>query len=466
MAVRQQAYQAPLRLKPPLLSVGDAERLDAETMARLFSTHFGPGQLGWIKMLGLHRLAVERAEGPYIFTRDGRRILDLFSGSGALALGHNHPSIVEARRRCLEERPDGIPALLARYSAALAHNLASIAPGDLDMVALGCTGGEVMQTAIELAQRAQGPARSRVLHADDVLARRTDAAPGERGVRVPFGDIAAIEAAIDFDSAIGVVVSETIQSSGVIEAPDGFWLELRALCDRHGLLWVADETACGLGRTGRFFAFEHEGVTPDVTVLAKSLGGGPSALAAMIARRPVHNRACSQGGAMPLAGTAVLDGMGEACCTAIEALHVLYDERLMENAARQGDYLVGRLREIAGRYPHLVRHVRGRGLMVGLEFHDLGQALPFGLRQAVSALEGKLRASLGAFVGSMLLHDYDVLVGPAEDSGNLIRLEPPLIIGREHVDCFADALDDLLSRGIVRMLADFLRLQSANDSRP
>ena len=142
-----------------------------------------------------------------------------------------------------------------------------------------------------------------------------------------------------------------------------------------------------------------------------------------------------------------------------KALNVLYDEGLIDNAAVTGDYLIERLKAVQAKYPNIVKDVRGKGFMVGLEFHDFSQTLPMVLRPIVGMLDDKLKGSLSGFVGALLLRDYDVLVAFTEYNRNVIRLEPPLICQREHVDQFVDALDGLLARGIVSIVKDFVKSQ-------
>jgi acetylornithine/succinyldiaminopimelate/putrescine aminotransferase len=256
---------------------------------------------------------------------------------------------------------------------------------------------------------------------------------------------------------VGILILETIQGgAGIVLPPEGYWRRVRELCDRHGVLWIADEVQCGVGRTGRFFAFEHEDVVPDIVTLAKSLGGGKSAMGAMIARRPHYMAAYGTSKTALIHAAATFGGIGEACCTAIEALNVLYDEGLIDNAARQGGYLLARLEELRRKHPTLIKEVRGQGLMIGVEFQDFSQTLPFGLRQAVAVLDEKLKGSLCGFVGSLLLRDYDILVAFTEYNRNVIRLEPPLIVTREQIDAFVGALDDLLGRGIARIVTDYV----------
>jgi ornithine--oxo-acid transaminase len=156
---------------------------------------------------------------------------------------------------------------------------------------------------------------------------------------------------------------------------------------------------------------------------------------------------------------ATFGGMGEACVTAIEALNILYDDRLIENAAATGAGLIERLKQLMAKHPTLIKEVRGQGFMVGLEFHDFSQALPMALRPVMAMLDDKLKGSLPGFIGSHLLRDHGVLVAFTEYNRNVIRLEPPLICQQEHVDTFIAALDEVLSRGLIRIVTDFVKAQ-------
>ena len=461
--------------KPNLITVEQAKKLGVAEMTELFKAHINPGQLHFMKLLGFHKIKVERAEGMFYYDQNGRAILDFFGGFGSLAFGHNHPKILDARRKFQDEKRHEIAiAFMSQYATAFAHNLAACSPGDLDMVFLGSTGSEAMEAAIKVAERAAGPKRPKIVYAENSFHGKSKGVlsitdgPLYRGefklvdntVRVPFGDIDAIENAFKSDPAIGVIVLETIQGGGgIIQAEPEYWRKLRALCDQYGVIWVADEVQCGYGRTGRFYAFEHYGVVPDVTALAKSLGGGKAAVGAMVARRDIYMKAYGTPKTAMIHAAATFGGIGEASITAIEALNVLYDDGLIDNASAVGDYLLERLRALQAKYPKIIKDVRGKGLMVGLEFQDFSQTLPMVLRPVVGVLDDKLKGSLSGFVGALLLRDYDVLVAFTEYNRNVIRLEPPLICRNEHVDQFVGALDSLLGRGIVAIVKDFVKSQ-------
>ena len=467
---------APVQIaKPDLISVEDAKAMDVARMTDLFKAHINPGQLHFMKLLGFHKVKVERAEGMYYIDQNGRKILDFFGGFGSLAFGHNHPRILEARTRFQEEKRHEIAiAFMSQYASALAHNLAACSPGDLDMVFLGSSGSEAMEAAVKLAERAAGPKRPKIVYAENSFHGKTKGVLAvtdgqlyrgefkltDNTVRVPFGDIEAIENAFRSDPEIGVIVLETVQGGGgIIKAEGEFWKKLRALCDQYNVIWVADEVQCGFGRTGRFYAFEHYDVVPDITALAKSLGGGKAAVGAMIARREVYMKAYGTPKTAMIHAQATFGGIGEACITSIEAMNILYDEGLIENADQTGAYLLERLEALREKHPRIIKEVRGQGFMVGLEFQDFSQTLPAVLRPVVGMLDDKLKGSLSGFVGALLLRDYDVLVAFTEYNRNVIRLEPPLICQREHVDTFVNALDSLLSRGVVSIVKDFVKSQ-------
>lgn len=459
--------------KPRLVSVEEAKRFDVGRTRDLTRKHVSPGQLSYLKLLGLGNVLVERAEGMYYIDCTGRRILDFFGGFGSLAHGHNHPRILAARIRYQQEKRQEISmAFMSRYVAALSYNLAAVAPGDLDMAFLCLSGSEANEAALKLAERVAGPGRQTVAYAEKSFHGKTRAALSvtdselyqgtfqllPNRVRVPFGDAAALEEAFDRDRSIGTLILETVQGgAGVIAWPTGYLRAVRELCDAYGVLWIADEVQCGYGRTGRFFAFEHENVVPDIVTLAKSLGGGKTAMGACLARTPIFMKAYGSPQTSLIHGPATFSGMGEACCTAIEGLNVLYDEGLIENAAKQGSYLIDELRNLQRKHPKLIADVRGKGLMVGLELADISRTLSSGAQRVVSVFDERLKGSLCGFVGTLLLRDYDVLVAFTEYNRNVIRLEPPLIVTRAEVDTLVAALDDLLARGVGHLVADYAK---------
>ena len=455
-----------------LLSVEEAKRLDAAQVADLFCRFMNPGQYHFLKLLGFHKVIIKSADGMYYTVQDGRRILDFFGAFGALACGHNHPRILEVRRKFQEEqRHEMAIAFMSQYAAALSRNLAALTPGDLEISLLCCSGSEAVEAALKLAERVQG-SKNKIAYAEQSFHGKTrgalsvtDGALYRDGfqllsncVKVPYGDAAALEEKFQKDSDIGVLILESIQGgAGIVVPPDGYLKEVRRICDQHDVVWIADEVQCGMGRTGRFFAFAHEEVIPDIVTLAKALGGGKCAIGAMIARTPLYMKAYGTPATALIHGPATFGAMGEACCTAIETLNILVDENLIQNAELQGDYLTGQLRNLQTKYPHIIKEIRGRGLMIGIEFNDFSKTLPIGLKQIVSMLDEKLKGSLCGFIGCLLLAEHDILVAFTEYNRNVIRLEPPLIVTKDHIDILIKALDDLLARGVTGIVMKYAR---------
>lgn len=459
---------------PALLTVDDAFTLDARTVVDLSRRHLGANQQRMMHLLGFDTTLIERAEDVYYIDACGRRVLDFFGGFGALAMGHNHPRILAARQRFAEQRRHEIGmAFPSQYASALATNLARIAPGDLNVVHLCCTGSEAVETALRIATQAQGPRRPGVAYASRSFHGKTRGALSvtdsaryrshlplvHEAARVPFGDVRTLTKLFRKQRWIGALILETVQGgAGIILPPPGYLRAVRQLCNEHEVLWIADEVQCGVGRTGQFFAFEHAGVIPDLVTLGKSLGGGKAAVGAVITRDPVHQRACPHARSALTLSAGTFSGTGEACCTALEALGVLYDENLIGNARQTGEYLMRRLGELHRHYPELIVDVRGIGLMAGIQLAGISASAPAPLRRAVRLLEGRLSGGLAALIGSMLLAEHGVLVAFTEYDRDVLRLEPPLTVRPEHVDHLIEAMKDLLSRGPRRLALDYLNV--------
>lgn len=458
---------------PQLITVEEAKNLTAGQVSDLFRLNINPGQYHFLKLLGFHEVIIDRAEGMYYYTRSGKKIMDFFGGFGSLSLGHNHPRILAVRQKFQEEKRHEIAiAFMSQYAAALAYNLAAIAPGDLDMVFLGSTGSEAVEAALKLAEKAADVKQHKIVYAeksfhgktlgalsvtDSTLYQSSFELPHNR-VRVPFGDAGALEKIFENDKEIGVLILETIQGgAGIVTAPPEYWQRVRQLCDQYKVIWIADEVQCGVGKTGYFFAFEQAGVIPDIVTLAKSLGGGKAAIGAMISRKPLFLKAYGTPGTAMIQGSSTFGGIGETCCTAIEALNVLYEEGLIENAAIQGARLISQLQDLRSKYPTLIKEVRGQGLMIGIEFHDFSQTLAYPFRKIVSALDEKLKGSVCGFVGSILFRDHNILVAFTEYNRNVIRLHPPMIVTAAEIDRFAGALDEVLGRGITHIITDYTK---------
>lgn len=321
-------------------------------------------------------VVIERAEGAWVYSRDGKRYLDCLSSYSALNQGHRHPRILaalieQAGRVTLTSRAfrnDQLP-MFCRELAQLC-GMESVLPMN--------TGAEAVETAIKAARRwgyrekSIQPDRAEIVVCRNNFHGRTttitgfssDAAyrdgfgPFTPGfVEVPFGDAEALERAIS-PRTCGFLFEPIQCEAGILIPPDGYLRNVREICGRHAVLMIADEIQTGLGRTGALFACDHEGVRPDVYVLGKALSGGFYPVSAVVSSRRIL------GVFEPGSHGSTYGGNPLACAVAREALRVIVDERLAERSAELGARLLEQLCEISS---ERIVAVRGEGLLVGIE---------------------------------------------------------------------------------------------------
>ncbi len=368
-------------------------------------------------------VVVDHALDCLVWDVDGREYIDMMGAYSAVSHGHLHPRIVAAAHRQMER-----VAVTSRayHGTTLGPFLAKLcAMAGFERALPMNTGAEAVETAIKCARRwghqvkgiADGQAEILVARQNfhgrtstiigfssepDYRAGFGPFAPGFR--QFDFGDMASVKAATSANTC--AVLVEPIQGeAGVILPPPGFFKELRAWCTDNAILLIDDEVQAGLGRTGKLFAFEHEGIRPDALILGKALGGGLLPVSAFLADARVMDVF------NPGSHGSTFGGNALAAAVALEALHVIEDEKLVARSALLGDYLIARLRAVQALAPGLVRDVRGRGLWVGVDI-DPSKASARELVQRM-AQEGVLSK---------------------ETHETVIRFAPPLTITCELID--------------------------------
>src|ERR1700734_2702906 len=316
-----------------------------------------------------------RGEGAYLWDTEGNQYTDWLAGFGVFAGGRNHPVI----RKALH---DALDAGLAEWTqfdcpplpALLAERLLAKAPG-LDRVFFCNSGTEAVESALKFARYATG--KHRIVYADHAFHGLTTGSLSVNGSAefrkgfdpllpdsaIPLGDLEALAAELRKGDVAGLII-EPIRGKGVHMPPDGYLTAAATLLHEHGALLICDEVQSGFGRTGKFFAYQHEDVTPDIVTVAKGLSGGYVPVGAMLANAEVFEKVYSSMDRMMVHSTTFKGGT-LAMAAGLAALHVLDDENLMDNAARTGAALKGSLEDMAARYD-ILADVRGRGLMVGL----------------------------------------------------------------------------------------------------
>jgi acetylornithine aminotransferase len=368
---------------------------------------------------GRPQLVLVRGEGCHVWDAEGRRYLDLLGGLAVNALGHAHPALLEAVTRQLSTLGHVSNFFATPPQVALAERLLALA-GSPGRVFLANSGTEAVETAFKIARRTGRP---RIVAAEGGFHGRTMGAlalAGKSGIRepfaplpegvvhVPYGDADALVGAVDADTA--AVVLEPVQGeAGVRVPPEGYLRVARQVTRRHGALLVIDEVQTGIGRTGEWFAFQREGVVPDVVTVAKGLGGG----------LPIG--AClAFGDAAGLLGPgshgSTFGGNPVAAAAALAVTDTIERDGLLANAMDVGDHLRAAVGQV--RHP-LVSGTRGRGLLMAVELSE-----PVATYAAAAALEAGF-----------------ILNAVAPDA---IRLAPPLILTMDEADSFVAALPQIL----------------------
>jgi putrescine aminotransferase len=427
-----------------------------------FARHVNPAFVKLLGVLGYGRLFV-RARDVRLWDGDGREYLDALAGFGSVNVGHNPPRLVRRLTEFLAGDPVGIlhvgPSPL---QGELAEALATLS--GLDVALFSSSGSEAVDAAMKLARAATR--RSGFVFCDGAF-HGTSLGPlslmGERRLRdpfepllagcarVPFGDLEALERALAPKRAAAFVVEPVQAEGGVVVPPDGYLRRAAELCRRTGTLLALDEVQTGLGRTGTFLAGQHEGVVPDILVLAKALSGGIAPIGATLTRREIHRKAYGRTDRFDLHGS-TFAGNAFSCVAALETLAILRDENLVANAAARGKQLLEGLRRRLAGHP-LVRGARGRGLLVGIELGPtdagwMNTLAPFLVRKVS-------RAMFGQWAALKLLED-GIVAQPASARWEVLRLEPPLTIRERDVERLADAVGGVLGeyRGIAPLVRD------------
>ena len=390
--------------------------------------------------------------GAYLFDREGSAVLDFLSGYSVFNIGRNHPAVKRALTDALEmDLPNMVQMDCSLLSGLLAEALTQRLPPHLDAVFFCNSGTEAMEGAIKFARAATK--RPGVISLDGAFhglslgslslmgceAFRDGFAPYLPGCRrIALGDLAALEAELAKGDVAALVI-EPVQGKGVHFPADDFFLQAQRLCRKHGTLLLCDEVQTGLGRTGRWFGFEHWGLEPDIVTLAKSLSGGYVPCGAIVARRAIYQATFhSLTRCVVHSSTFGRNNLAMAC--GLATLQVLDEERLIANAERMGHLLLEKINALKDRHT-LIKEVRGKGLIIAIEFH---QPEEFGSKLGWAFLHTIEKELFSQMIATSLLTRHRVLTQVAGHGMDAIKILPPLMIAEKEIDLFVNALDAVL----------------------
>lgn len=381
----------------------------------------------YLPVFGRYPMVMELGQGCRVWDNEGNEYVDAFAGIAVNSLGYNHPVLLKA---ISEQASKLMHCSNLYYTEIQAKALRMVAEATgMDRIFFANCGAEGNEGAMKLARKygvSKAPTKYKIISADESFHGRTfdtlaatghdyyhvgygPLSPGH--VLVPYGDIKALEAQMDDD--VCAVLLEPIQGEGGVHVPsDEYLQQVRALCDKHDALLIFDEVQTGVARTGKWFAYMHSSVKPDILTFAKGIGGGFPVAGFAVPERLAHVFKPGDHG-----GT--FGGNPLACAAVYATLTTIKSEGLVDKVAEKGEYFKNELRKLQEKYPDKVTDVRGCGLMLGMEV----------------AGEGK------PIVESCLANN--VIVNCT--AGNVIRIVPPLIISREEIDIVVAALDKALA---------------------
>jgi acetylornithine/succinyldiaminopimelate/putrescine aminotransferase len=393
-----------------------------------------------------------RAEGAYLYDREGADYLDFLSGYSVFNIGRNHPAVQRAIRDVLDMNlPNMVQMDCSLLSGLLAEALVKKLPPHLDAVFFCNSGAEAIEGAIKFARAATGRAGlasfEKAFHglSHGALSVMGDAHFQEGFgplladcTRLPLGDLAALRERLARKD-VAALVLEPVQGKGVNFPRDDFYVEAQRLCRAHGTLLICDEVQTGLGRTGRWWGFEHWGLEPDIITVAKSLSGGYVPCAAVVARRAIYQKTFSRLDRC-VVHSSTFGRNNLAMAAGLATLAVLDDEQLVERARDNGIELLRRLDALKEKHS-LIKEVRGLGMMIAIEFHEPRE---LALRMGWKFLHSVERELFAQMLVTALFRKHRILTQIAGHNMDVIKILPPLMIGEREIARFVTALEAVL----------------------
>ena len=390
-----------------------------EEVMQKYEKYINPSSTRLFRFMGLSSIEAH-AEGWIITDTEGKSVIDCLGGYGMFAVGHRHPKVLEAVERELHNMPMCGKVLFNEPAAMLAEKLAEITPGALQYNFFCNSGTEAVEGCLKVARLTTG--RKKFVAAHNAFHGKTFGSLTATGrdlyrdpfkplldgfIHIPFNDITALEQTVDEDTA--AVILEPVQGEGGINVPaEGYMKQAEEIAHKKGALLIADEVQTGIGRTGTWFGVEHDGAKPDLMAVAKALGGGVMPIGSVIGTEAAWQGLIEA----PFLHTSTFGGGQMACAAGVATLQIIEEENLLQRSAETGAYFKNGIESIAKEFPQVIKEVRGRGMMIGMDLTKEGAG-------------GMLMA---------LMIDQHVIVAYTLNNPKVIRIEPPLIMPKSVVD--------------------------------
>src|SRR5262249_53613426 len=396
-----------------------------------------------------------RAEGAHLYDMDDIAYLDFLSGYSVFNIGRNHPVVKKAIGDVLElDLPNMVQMDCSLLSGLLAEAIIKRTPPHLDAVFACNSGTEAMEGALKFARAAKGRKRAVSLaSAFHGLSLGSLSLMGCESftegfgplmegfdVRVPLDDLDELDRQLR-SRDVGAFGIETVQGKGCQTSKTDFFPRAQELCRKYGTLLISDEVQTGLGRTGKMFGFQHWDLEPDIITLAKTLSGGYVPCGAIVTRRDIYQKTFSRMDRCVVHSTTFgRNNLAMAC--GLAALEVIDQENLVENSAKMGALLMEKVEALKAKHS-AIKEVRGKGLMIGIDFHEPSE---FKLKMAWKLLHKIDKVLFAQMIVTQMLSKHRILTQVAGHAMDVMKILPPLIIGEKEVNMFVKALDDVLTQ--------------------
>ncbi len=395
----------------------------------------------------------QRAVGQYLYDQEGTEFLDLYSGFGVFAIGRNHPTVIKALQETLTlELPNLVQLDVSILSGLLAKELLKTTPENINKMFFCNSGTEAVEAAIKFARYTTK--RDKIVFCDHGyhgLTMGSLSLMGEKIFRegfgpllpdcvsVPFNDLEALEAALS-NKDVAAFIVEPIQGKGVNIPDDNYLPEVERLCKKYGTLFVADEVQTGIGRTGKFWAIDHWDVKPDMICMAKALSGGFVPVGGVAMTEKIMDTVFNRMDRAVVHGS-TFGKNNMAMAAGLATLHVIENEKLVENSLAVGTDIINSLNALSGKYEFL-KEARGKGMMIAVEFNS---PKSLKLKAAWAMLEAANKGLFCQMITIPLFKEHHILTQVAGHGMNVVKLLPPLILTQKDRDNIVNSFDKAIA---------------------
>ena len=462
-----------------LLKWEDCLKLNIDEVHDLYRNYVNPGQVDLIGSFGFGRDLIKKAEGMYLHTQSGRKILDFTGGISVLNHGHNHPEILDARKKfSVHKLPEVHKNFLSPFIAGLSKNIASALNCNLDTSYFCNSGAEAVEGAVKLAFKYHQGKRKSIARADIAFHGKLLGAAGLTGspeLRFQFptipniktftyDDIRSLKKLITKSKRNGVsdlyaIIIEPFNASSIRSCSRDFLKELRDIASKEDIILIYDEVYSGWSKTGDLFYFMKDNIIPDIVTYAKSFGGGKSSISGYTTSMRVFKKAYGNLGDAILHST-TYNGFGEETITAMKAIEIIIRDDYVKKSKDIFNYLNPRLKDLMVKYPNLIKEVRGSGSLNGI---ILKSKVPNSLKTVIKLIPSKLFNDnrfldklITSAVISELYNSYGILTFYGDNVDVPLKISPSVIVNKKQLDYFLKSLEKVIALGEVTLLKNFI----------